>query len=66
MNQQPHTIQIQITPEGKVVGQVKGVSGPACAPLSAWLDQLGVVESDSQTPDYRRQSSQTVHLSAKP
>ena len=59
---QPHVIEIKITPEGKVVGQVRNVSGPACAPLSAWLDELGVVESDSQTQDYHRQSAQTVQI----
>jgi len=62
MTQQPHVIEIKITPEGKVVGTVTGVAGAACAPLSAWLDELGEVESDSQTPDYRRQPSQTVQV----
>lgn len=59
---QPHVIEIKITPEGKVVGEITGVAGQSCAPLSAWLDQLGNVESDSQTPDYHRRSAQTVQI----
>jgi len=56
---QPHTITLQITPDGKIIGEVKGVAGPHCAPLSAWLDELGLVEIDSPTPDYRK--APTVH-----
>lgn len=55
-----HTIQITITSEGKIVGEVKGVQGPHCAPLSAWLDELGKVVEDRSTPDYHRRGSQTV------
>ena len=57
----PHTFQITITPEGKIIGEIKGVSGPQCASLSAWLDELGKVTEDRSTPDYHRRSSQTVH-----
>jgi hypothetical protein len=58
----PHTIEITITPDGKVHGEVAGVAGPSCASLSAWLDVLGAIEDDRQTPDYRRQPAQTVRL----
>jgi hypothetical protein len=37
----PHTIQIEITPEGKVKATVEGIAGPQCGPLSAFLDALG-------------------------
>jgi hypothetical protein len=64
-NNQPHTIIIEIQPDGKITGTVVGVSGPACAPLSAWLDELGHVEDDRQTPDYRQQPAQTVRIQGK-
>ncbi|MDR3572844.1 MAG: DUF2997 domain-containing protein [Anaerolineaceae bacterium] len=60
MNNQPHEIIIEIKPDGKISGEVKGVSGPHCAPLSEWLDELGEVLVDSQTPDYRKPSQQNV------
>jgi hypothetical protein len=62
MNQTTHTIEIQITPDGKIVGEIHGVAGPHCAPLSAWLEELGLLEHDSPTADYRRQPVQTVRI----
>lgn len=59
MNQQ-HVIQITITPEGKIMGEVKGVSGPRCASLSEWLNELGKVVEDRRTPDYYRSTRQTI------
>ena len=61
MNQQiPHTIIITIDENGKLSGEVKGISGPHCGPLSAWLDELGEVIDDRQTPDYRKPAQQSV------
>jgi len=60
MNNQPHEIHITITPEGKIIGEVKGVEGPHCAPLSEWLNELGALEQDRQTPDYRKQPKQVL------
>lgn len=60
MSHQPHTIVITVQPDGKVVGEVKGVQGPSCTTLSAWLDELGEVEEDRHTPDYHRRPAQTV------
>lgn len=51
---QPHTLEITIDPTGKITGEVKGVAGPHCGPLSQWLDELGHVTDDRQTPDYRK------------
>ncbi len=61
----PHVIEITITPEGKIIGEVKGVAGPACAPLSQWLDELGQVLDDRPTPDYRKPDQQLRSTSAR-
>ena len=54
-----HTMIINITPQGKVNGEVKGVKGKECGPLSKWLDELGKVEKDSPTPDFYQTTNQT-------
>ncbi len=48
----PHSIIIDITPEGQIKSTVKGVKGPACGKLTEWLDQLGKVETTTPTPEY--------------
>jgi len=55
--QVPHTIEVEITPEGEIKATVKGVPGPKCGELSAFLDGLGTVVEDSHTPDYYRQQA---------
>jgi len=60
MSNQPHTIEIVIMPNGKVKGEVKGVKGQECGPLSKWLDELGKVEVDSKNPDWYKQSDQNL------
>ncbi len=62
MQNTPHEIVITILPDGKITGTVVGVEGPHCGPLSQWLDELGKVEEDSQTADYRKQGRQTINL----
>jgi hypothetical protein len=51
----PHQIIIEIAPDGKIKGEVVGVEGQSCQPLSAWLDELGKVETDSPTPDFYKE-----------
>lgn len=55
-----HTIEITIMPDGKVVGEVKGVTGPECAPLTKWLDELGSVTVDRKTGDFSKADTQHV------
>jgi len=59
MSSKPHTLIIEIDPDGKLSGTVQGVAGPACTSLSAWLDELGQVTEDRHTPDYHK-PEQTV------
>lgn len=60
MSDQPHQIKVTIRPDGKITSEVIGVEGPACTTLSAWLDELGKIEEDRHTPDYRKQPKQGV------
>jgi hypothetical protein len=55
-----HEIIIEILPDGKITGEVKGIEGQHCAPLSEWLDELGKVIEDRKTPDYHKQAKQNV------
>lgn len=56
----PHEIVIIVKPDGKIESTVEGISGPTCSELTKWLEELGVVEVDKPTPDYRKQANQTV------
>lgn len=56
----PHQIVIEIKPDGQITGEVKGANGPKCTSLSAWLDALGKVTEDKQTPDYYKPDAQGV------
>jgi hypothetical protein len=58
----PHTLEIEITPEGKIVSIVKGVAGPNCSKLTAWLDELGEVEVDRHTPDFYKSANQNLNV----
>jgi hypothetical protein len=60
MANQPHTIEVEIQPDGSIKGEVKGVTGPSCSSLSAWLDELGNVEVDLHTADYRKPGKQVL------
>ena len=55
-----HVIEIIITPEGEIKSEVQGVSGPSCEGLSAWLNELGEVTSDSKTKDWHKPSLQVL------
>ena len=59
-----HTIDVVITDTGDIESTVKGVDGPECGKLSAWLDKLGVVEVDEKTKDYYKKAKQTTRLRA--
>jgi hypothetical protein len=62
---QPHVIEIEIDEDGKIHGEVKGVAGPSCSSLSAWLDTLGDVELDEKTDDFRKSPGQEVRINAR-
>lgn len=58
----PHEIEITIDADGNVTGEVHGISGPQCGPISKWLDSLGDVVEDRNTPDYNRTASQQTGI----
>lgn len=53
-----YEIRVTVSKDGKVTAEVRGVEGPQCQELSAFLNALGKVEIDIQTPDYRKQPRQ--------
>jgi hypothetical protein len=57
-----HEITVVIGTDGHVTGEVKGVSGPACGPLSEWLNKLGEVTRDCCTSDYYKPGEQGVQV----
>jgi Protein of unknown function (DUF2997) len=48
-----YTIELEFDVEGNMKSVVKGVKGKACGELSKWLDELGKVTHDSDTPEAR-------------
>lgn len=42
-------IDIEIASDGEVKAIVKGVQGKQCGPISAFLDELGIVIEDGDT-----------------
>jgi hypothetical protein len=62
MPQTKHTIVVDISPEGEINSEVKGVAGPDCGKLSKWLDDLGQVTRDEHSTDYYKKPTQTVQV----
>ncbi len=56
----PHEIVIVIGPDGKITSTVNGIAGPSCTELTKWLEELGAVEVDSPTADYRKLPKQSI------
>lgn len=56
----PHAIQIEIAPDGKITSTVEGIEGPTCSELTRWLEELGAVEVDRPTADWRKIPRQTI------
>ncbi len=53
-----HTIEIVITEEGKILGEVEDVLGPDCEGLLDFLKELGDVEEQQRTQAYYRRQAQ--------
>jgi hypothetical protein len=52
---QREEIEVTILPDGRIEYTIKGVKGSACESISALLEQLGKVESESRTGEYYEQ-----------
>ncbi len=59
MQKPPHTIKIEISPEGEVKATVQGVKGAACTDISKFLDELGNVIEDQATAEMYEQPTST-------
>lgn len=57
---QRYEIEIEVTPEGEIKATVKGVKGKQCGPLSQFLDELGIVTHDGDTPEAFQQENVTI------
>jgi hypothetical protein len=62
MNSTKHEIMIEISPDGEIKSEVKGVAGPDCGKLSKWLDELGNVTEDRHSADYYKKPGQVVQV----
>jgi len=60
-----HIIDVVITDDGQIESTVKGVAGPKCGQLSAWLDKLGNVEVDEKTKDYYKKAKQKIRAGGR-
>lgn len=59
---QPHEIHIEIDLTGKITGEVKGIEGPNCESLTAWLDTLGNVTEHKHTKDFDKKAKIQINL----
>jgi hypothetical protein len=53
-------IEIIIRPDGKVEYTIRGVKGSGCESISALLEQLGTVETETRTGEYYEQDPDVI------
>lgn len=56
---QKEEIEITIRPDGRIEYTIKGVKGAACDTISALLEQLGKIQTESRTGEYYEQDADT-------
>jgi hypothetical protein len=56
------TIIVDIDAQGQVKATVEGAAGPICGEISAFLDGLGIVTRDENTPDFYQQATGQTQL----
>lgn len=61
---QAFTVEVIITEDGEIQGEVQGVSGSICEKLSAFLDEAGDVVEDRKKPEYNRRQTVGNRVSA--
>lgn len=65
MPEPKHIIIVEVSPDGDITSRVIGVNGPSCSSLTAWLDELGKVTRDVNTPDYYKPAQQGITNTVK-
>jgi predicted nucleotidyltransferase len=58
------TIEVIITEDGEIQGEVQGTQGPVCEKLSEFLDEAGEVVEDRKKPEYHRRQTVGAHVRA--
>lgn len=61
----PHTITVTLKADGTMETVVDGIKGPSCEEATRFLEELGTVTADSNTPEFYQSDLQGVGLAAK-
>jgi len=61
---QRYEIEVEVGPDGEVKATVRGVKGRQCGPLSKFLDALGAVTHDGDTPEALQEVQQGTRQQA--
>lgn len=65
MTNQPHSLTIEIAPNGEIKSTVHGVAGADCSKISEWIDSLGNVTRDEKTLDWNKLPDRHVNIIRK-
>lgn len=59
-----YTVEVIITEDGEIQGEVQGVQGAICEKLSEFLDEAGEVVEDRKKPEYHRRETVGARIRA--
>ena len=61
----PHSLTIEISPDGEIKSTVHGIAGPDCSKISEWINDLGEVTRDEKTLDWSKGKDQDLKIIRK-